>query len=188
MAGIYSGGIIVIAGIGGTLVGGYASDVLNRRHAGARVLVCGIGFLLCIPAYLFALLADSIPLFTIFFIITAFLLTIYTGPSTAAMQDVVPARLRSTALALSLLIGHLLGDAFAPTLVGILATAFDPTGGHHYRQNIAGHELGAALLYTCIPALILAGLVGVLGAKWMGSDIQAAQDTDEQDRLGMAQA
>lgn len=182
LAGIYGGGIIVIAGIGGTLVGGYAADMLNRKHAGARILVCGIGFLLCIPAYLFAILARNVVLFTIFFIITAFLLSIYTGPSTAAMQDVVPARLRSTALALSLLVGHMLGDAFAPTLVGILATSFDPTGGSHYSQNIAGQELATALLYTCLPALLLAGLVGVFGAKWMAADIQTAQQADVYDR------
>jgi MFS family permease len=194
LAGIYSGGIIVLAGIVGTLVGGYASDMLNRRHAGARVLVCGIGFLLSVPAYAVALLANNLVLFTIFFILTAFLLTIYTGPSTAATQDVVPSRLRSSAIALSLLIAHMLGDAFAPTLVGVMATSFDPTGGEHFRLGMAGHDLATSLLYTCLPALFIAGLIGVSGARWMAEDIREAQRVDAQELteqansvVGMAQ-
>ncbi|MBO0792674.1 MAG: MFS transporter, partial [Ktedonobacteraceae bacterium] len=43
LAGLYSGGVIVVAGIIGTLLGGYMADVLNRRYPGARILVCGIG-------------------------------------------------------------------------------------------------------------------------------------------------
>src|SRR5215467_3765043 len=54
MAGLYSGGVIVLAGIAGTVVGGYLADVLNRRHPGARVLICGIGFLLGAPSFALA--------------------------------------------------------------------------------------------------------------------------------------
>src|SRR2546421_5801521 len=51
VASILAGGVVVIAGIVGLLVGGYMSDALNRRYACARVLVYGIGFLLCAPAF-----------------------------------------------------------------------------------------------------------------------------------------
>ena len=185
-AGLFSGGVIVIAGLIGTVFGGYLADWLNRRHAGSRVLVCGIGFLLSAPAFALAMLAQSFGLFALFFIITTILITFYTGPSTAATQDVAPAALRASAVAVSLLIAHLLGDAFSPTLVGVLARLFDPTGGGHFALNRAGHDLALALLITCTPALVIAGLVGLFGARWMKADVAAAQEADRVARVPAA--
>ncbi|WP_170142354.1 spinster family MFS transporter [Thermosporothrix hazakensis] len=182
-AGLYSGGVIVIASLIGTLTGGYLSDLLNRRHPGARVLVCGLGFLLCAPVFATAILTRDMTLFTLFFVLTAILLTLYTGPSTAAIQDVVPSYLRSSAVAVSMLVAHLLGDAFAPPLVGMLATSFDPTHGTHFQANMAGNELALAFLYTCVPALVLAGLVGIFGARWMKDDVAAAEQADREARI-----
>ena len=177
-AGLISGGVIVLAGMAGTVLGGYMADWLNRRHQGARVLVCGIGFLVGTPSFAVAITTHSFTVFIIFFVLTAMLLTIYTGPSTAATQDVVPSILRASAVAVTLLIAHLLGDAFAPTLVGTLAKAFDPTHGTHFTNNVAGHDLAQALLITCTPALVIAGLVGIFGARWMKADVAAAQEAD----------
>jgi len=171
--------VIVLAGLAGTVTGGYMADWLNRRHQGARVLVCGIGFLLSAPSFALAVTSHSFLLFSIFFIVTTILLTIYTGPSTAATQDVVPSVLRASAVAISLLIAHLLGDAFAPTIVGVLAKSFDPTHGQHFAQNMGGQDLAQALLFTCTPALIIAGLVGIFGARWMRADVAAAQQADK---------
>lgn len=177
-AGLFSGAVIVLAGMAGTVLGGYLADWLNRRHQGARVLVCGIGFLLSAPAFALAVTSRNFAIFTLFFVLTTILLTLYTGPSTAATQDVVPSILRASAVAVSLLIAHLLGDAFAPTLVGILANAFDPTHGTHFAHNSGGQDLARALLFTCTPALALAGLAGIFGARWMRSDVAAAQQAD----------
>jgi MFS family permease len=178
LAGLYSGGVIVLAGIAGTVVGGYMADMLNRRHPGSRVLVCGIGFLLGAPSFVLAMLYHDLTIFTIFFVITAFLLTIYTGPSTAATQDVVPSALRASAVAITLLIAHMLGDAFAPALVGVIATSIDPTHGAHFLAGEAGKDLSWALLVTCTPALTIAGLIGIFGARWMAADVAAAEQAD----------
>ncbi|GAC1643716.1 MAG: MFS transporter [Ktedonobacteraceae bacterium] len=177
-AGLFSGAVVVLAGMAGTVLGGYMADWLNKRHPGSRILVCGIGFLLGAPAFAIAVTFHNLLVFTIFFVISTLLLTLYTGPSTAATQDVVPSALRASAVALSLLIAHLLGDAFSPTLVGVLATSFDPTHGHHFAASIAGQDLSSALLVTCTPALAIAGFVGIFGAGWMKSDIAAAEEAD----------
>lgn len=182
-AGLFAGGVIVVAGLIGTVFGGYLADWLNRRHPGSRVLVCGIGFLLSAPTFALSVTVHSFMLFAVFFIVTTVLITFYTGPSTAATQDVAPAALRASAVAISLLIAHLLGDAFSPVLVGVLAHSFDHTGGTHFVQNIAGHDLAMAMLVTCTPALVIAGLVGIFGARWMKADVAAAQ---EMDRLAAA--
>jgi MFS transporter, Spinster family, sphingosine-1-phosphate transporter len=184
-AGLFSGAVIVLAGLVGTVLGGYMADWLNRRHQGARVLVCGIGFLLGAPSFALAITTHNFLVFCVFFIVTAILLTLYTGPSTAATQDVVPAILRASAIAVSLFIAHLLGDAFAPTLVGVLASAFDPTHGQHFANNMGGQDLAKALLFTCTPALLIAGLIGVFGARWMKADVARAQEAD---KLGLTSA
>src|SRR5947208_9318998 len=184
-AGLFSGAVIVLAGLVGTVLGGYMADWLNRRHQGARVLVCGIGFLLSAPSFALAITTHNFQVFSVFFIVTTILLTLYTGPSTAATQDVVPAILRASAIAVSLFFAHLLGDAFAPTLVGLLASAFDPTHGQHFAHNMGGQDLARALLFTCTPALLIAGLVGIFGARWMRADVATAQEAD---KLGLASA
>src|SRR6266487_10399 len=184
-AGLFSGAVIVLAGLVGTVLGGYMADWLNRRHQGARVLVCGIGFLLSAPSFALAITTHNFLIFSVFFIVTTILLTLYTGPSTAATQDVVPAILRASAIAVSLFFAHLLGDAFAPTLVGLLASAFDPTHGQHFVHNMGGQDLARALLLTCTPALLIAGLVGIFGARWMRADVATAQEAD---KLGLASA
>jgi MFS family permease len=178
LAGIFSGGIIVVAGSIGTVGGGYLADLLNRRHPGARVLVCGIGFLLSAPTFALAITARSFALFAIFFVITTVFITLYVGPSMAATQDVAPSALRASAIAISLFIAHALGDAFSPTLIGVLTRLFDPTGGTHFAQNLAGHDLSLAMLVTCTPALAIAGLVGIIGARWMKVDVAAAMEAD----------
>jgi MFS family permease len=184
-AGIFSGAVIVLAGLVGTVLGGYMADWLNRRNQGSRVLVCGIGFLLSAPSFAVAITTHNFMIFSVFFILTTILLTLYTGPSTAATQDVVPAILRASAIAVSLFIAHLLGDAFAPTLVGVLASAFDPTHGQHFAHDIGGQDLAKALLVTCTPALLIAGVVGIFGARWMQADVAAAQEVD---KLGLTSA
>ncbi len=177
-AGLFSGAVVVLAGMAGTVLGGYMADWLNKSHPGSRILVCGIGFVLGAPAFALAITSSNLIVFTIFFVLSTLLLTLYTGPSTAATQDVVPSALRASAVAISLLIAHLLGDAFSPTLVGVLATQFDPTHGHHFAIGMAGNDLSTALLFTCTPALVIAGLIGLFGARWMKSDIAAADEAD----------
>ncbi len=81
-------------------------------------------------------------------------------------------------MAATLLIAIGLGEAFSPTLIGVLATHFDPTGGSQFAQNLAGHDLSQAMLVTCTPALAIAGLIGVIGARWMKQDVARAQEAD----------
>jgi hypothetical protein len=81
-------------------------------------------------------------------------------------------------VAITLLFAHALGDAFLPTLVGMLARHFDPTGGSHFARNMAGHDISQAMLVTCTPALAIAGLVGIIGARWMKTDVEAATKAD----------
>ncbi len=177
-AGLFSGAVIVVAGSIGTISGGYLADLFSRHNPGARVFICGIGFLISAPAFALSVTVHNFALFTLFFVITTIFISVYTGPCAAAIQDVAPSVQRASAVAITLLIAHTLGDAFAPAFVGILARFFDPTGGTHFAHNMAGHDLSLAIVFTCTPALIIAGLVGIFGARWMKADLDAAAAID----------
>ena len=179
VAGLLAGGVVVLGGGAGTIVGGYLADILNRHHPGARIFVGGLGFLVCAPSFALMVTIPSFAGAGLFLFLTAALILMYSGPSTAATQDVVPSALRASAVAISTLFIHLLGDAFAPQLVGALAQWFDPTHGQHFLQSVAGNDLRLAFLITCVPALFIAGLVGIFGARWMKDDIAAAERADK---------
>jgi len=182
-AGLLAGVVIVIGGGVGTIFGGHLADLLNRRNPNARVLVGGIGFLICAPSFALAVTIHNLGIFLVFFFLTSALILLYTGPCTAATQDVVPSALRASSIAISLLLAHLLGDAFAPAIVGVLANVFDPTHGQHFAHHVAGNDLSLAFLVTCVPTLVIAGLVGIFGARWMKGDIAAAELADRAEKI-----
>ncbi len=177
-AGLYTGVGLVLAGVTGVILGGYAADWLGQRLAGARVLVCGLSFVLSAPCYFVAIVVavnlHSLALFSLFFAITAVLLNINAGPLAAATLDVAPVALRASAVAISLFVSHMLGDAFAPSLLGWLASSFDPTG-YDFAHNMAGHDLTRAMIYVYPASLLIAGIIGIVGSRWMKDDVTAAQ-------------
>jgi MFS family permease len=179
VAGLLSGFVVVFGGSVGTIAGGYLADVLNRHHPGARIFVGGLGFLACAPSFVLMMIIPNFAEAGFFLFLTAVLIQMYAGPAIAAAQDVVPSALRASAVAIIILFTHLLGDAFAPQVVGVLAQWFDPTHGQHFLQSVAGNDLRLAFLVTCVPALAIAGLVGIFGARWMKDDIAAAERADK---------
>ncbi|HLW01424.1 MAG TPA: MFS transporter [Ktedonobacterales bacterium] len=186
-AGLFTGFGVALAAIPGAILGGYVSDIINRRYPGARVLVCGLGFLVGAPSYLLSVIVGvgthNIVLYGVFFFLTTLLLNLYLGPGAAAICDVVPSSLRASAVAISVFASNILGTAFAPALVGALAKALDPTGGQHFVHNVAGVDLSLALAYTCPAALAIAGVVGVIGARWVKDDMRRAQRAESQTAL-----
>jgi len=183
-AGLFTGFGVAIAAIPGAILGGWLSDTLNRRYPGARMLVCGIGFLVGAPSYVLSVVVgirtDNVLLYSLFFFSTTLLLNLYLGPGAACLQDVVPSALRASAAAISLFVSSLLGTAFAPLLVGALSNALDPTHGLHFAHNVAGTDISRALLYTCPAALAIAGVIGIVGSRWVKDDMLAAQRAEQQ--------
>lgn len=183
-AAFFTGFAVVLAASAGVIMGGYIADWWSRYYAGARVLVSGLGFVLSMPTYLVATLiavyTHNLAWYTVFFVLTAILVNLSAGPTGAATQDVVPTMLRGSAVAISLFIAHILGDAFSPSLLGALARSFDPTG-QHFLHNVAGHDLMLALIFIFPPALGLSGAIAIFGSRWMKSDMEAAQRIDRQE-------
>ncbi len=143
---------LVLGGFLGAILGGALSDWLNRWVPGGRVLAITVGFALAIPCYILMLLTASLPIFLLASALTTLTLNLPSAALTATPQDVAPPHLRATAIAVTMLLAHLLGDIWASWAVGKLATALH-------------EQLALALLLIGGPALALGLIVSLFGAR-----------------------
>ena len=113
--------ITVIAGIGGTFIGGYVADKLAPRVRQAYLYVSGLSMLAAVPAAWLAFRAVSPAGYITALLVAEFLVFFSTGPINVVIVSVVPVGIRATAMAVSIFIIHLFGDAAAPWLLGALS-------------------------------------------------------------------
>ncbi|MFZ1219790.1 MAG: MFS transporter [Chthoniobacterales bacterium] len=152
------GGITVVAGLLSTLLGGFMADRLQKRFSGSYFLVSGIGMLLAFP-FSIAMLYTPFPLAWVFMFGAVFFVFLNTGPSNAALANVVSSRVRASAFAMNILVIHLFGDAFSPPLLGAVAGRAD--------MNVAFLIISAAMLVS--------GIIWLLGMKYLAADTAAAE-------------
>lgn len=150
---LIAGGVLIPAGVLGTLLGGVVADWLSLRFPGGRMMAVGIGFAGAAPFFIAAFLSQNlVALLSLAFIGVAFL-NMYNGPLNAAIQDVVPAALRASAIAVIMTLAHLLGDVGSPTIVGTLA------------GKLPGHNVAHALVICGGPALIVGAILAIWATK-----------------------
>jgi MFS family permease len=154
-----AGIVIIVGGLTGQVSGGNVADWLGKRIPGGRILTATVGFGLAIPAYALMLLTHSLVLFTLFGILAVLAINLPIGPVLASAQDVTPKAIRATALAMTLLVGHLCGDVWAPAAVGMVSTAL-------------GEHVATSLLIFGAPALLLAAIIGFFGVRVYVSEIR----------------
>ena len=117
------GMIVVLSGLGATLLGGWLGDKLRATGVrGAYFLVAGWSTVLAFPFFLVMLFVPFpyawIPLF-----VAVFGLFVNTGPANTVLANVTRADIRATAFAVNILVIHLLGDVISPPLIGVTADA-----------------------------------------------------------------
>lgn len=166
-AGTLSGAVLAGGSLLGTLIGGWLADFLQRRIPQGRMIVTTVAFLVGAPLSLLALSFQNLTTFIIIFGFAIVCLSLCLGPIQAILQDITPPDIRSTAIGLALLLGHLLGDASSPLIVGAISQA--------------QHSLGFALRVTAPTCLFLAGLICIIGIKTVSKDMQAMQKGLQQD-------
>ena len=185
MGSILAGGLLVVGGIVGGIYGGSWANRLRRKYVGARVRTGGLGFLYAAPCVALTLGAPyilrAIPsyqalpqatqvqigvvIFAIMGLASSFFLNVYNGPTSAALQDVLPPNLRAAGGGLELTLAHLLGDIYAPAAVGGLSVVLS--------GFLGGEQIGLALLITCPLALLGAGAAGIWGSRYYKRDVEA---------------
>jgi MFS family permease len=129
-AGLYSGVIFLVAGFLGNIAGGWLSDLCHRRWSGGRLWFLAIAQLVIGPPALawYVLPTDSIWFYVVWFI-GSFAATGYFGPIFATVQDLVPARVRSTTVGVLLLLVNIFATGLAPWVAGAIGDATTLTRG-----------------------------------------------------------
>ena len=154
------GGLVVVTGLGGTLVGGYLADWLHKRMkgGGAYFLLSGVTMLAAFPFFL-AMLYSPFPAAWVVMGVSIFLIFMGTGPTNTIIANVTPPRMRGSAFALNILIIHLFGDAISPTVIGLVSDAT--------------HSMNAGFAVVGV-AMVLAGVFWLLGARHLKEDTEMA--------------
>ncbi|HWB32378.1 MAG TPA: MFS transporter [Acidobacteriaceae bacterium] len=141
------GAITVVAGLGGTAVGGIVAQRWSHRTGKALYLVPAISAAIAVPPALLCFFGSEwfgTQAFTLPGLgIAVFLIFLGTGPVNAATVNAVQPEIRAAALAGQLLTIHLLGDAISPKIIGAISD----------RSNL-NLGLGATLVTMLVAAAI----------------------------------
>ncbi len=169
-AGTGFGAVTVVAGLIGTLTGGWLGDRAQARSHGGYFRVSGIGLLLGAP---FVVLLPSMPGVSAALALAFFaelLLFLNTGPLNAALVASMPAATRARAVAMYVFFIHAFGDAISPPLMGLVSDAAN---------------IGLAIALTSVPVAI-AGVALLIGARKVSRLPRGlrALDTDAVDGAG----
>jgi MFS family permease len=153
------GATTVLAGILGTLVGGWLGDRWQKKSSKGYLLVSGWGFLIGAPFAAWAILAPDLTSCMTAIFLAEFFLFLNTGPLNTVIINVSNPAVRAMAFAVNIFFIHALGDAISPTILGWLS---DQWG------------LRSALLITPF-AMVLAGLFCFLCGRYVEQDMALAE-------------
>jgi MFS family permease len=117
------GVIIVVTGFLGTFAGGWLGDFFLKRTPQAYLWVSGWATLAAAPVALVAFVAGNRIVYMGAIVVAELLLFASTGPINSAIVNLVAPTERATAVALSILAIHLLGDVPSPPLIGMISDA-----------------------------------------------------------------
>jgi sugar phosphate permease len=146
-AGEFFGFVLVVAGLVGTLIGGFAATTWQKRNPAGYAWSLGLSVLVSVPMAFGAFLASSSFWSMAFLAGAMFFLFLPTGPVNTLILETAPVNLHASAMAVSIFSIHLFGDMWSPEIVGRLADS-------------AGGNLSQALL-------ILPGALIVAAALWL---------------------
>lgn len=154
------GVIVVLAGLGATLLGGLTGDWLRDRGVrGAYFHTAGWSTVLGWPFFL-VMLYIPFPLAWVPLFLAVFLLFFNTGPANTVLANVTRPQVRATAFAVNILVIHMLGDVISPPLIGLIT-------------SVADLHTAFLIVSVTIPA---GGLLWVAGARFLDADTRRAAD------------
>jgi MFS transporter, Spinster family, sphingosine-1-phosphate transporter len=149
------GATTVLAGILGTLAGGWLGDRWQKRSGKGYLLVSGWGFLIGTPFAVWAILAPGLTGCMSAIFMAEFFLFLNTGPLNTVIINVTNPAVRAMAFAVNIFFIHALGDAVSPSILGWLSDRWD---------------LRSALLITPC-AMVLAGLFCFICGRFVVQDM-----------------
>jgi len=115
------GGIALVTGFVGTFAGGWLGDFFLPRSKQSYLWVSGIATLIAAPATFIAVTNPHRAIYLPAIAIAEVFIFMCTGPVNSAIINVVKPAERATAVGLSVLVMHLIGDIPSPPLIGAVS-------------------------------------------------------------------
>jgi MFS family permease len=115
------GAVTVLAGIIGTMTGGWLGDRWQKKSSSGYLLVSGWGFLIGTPFAVWAILSPTLTGCMSAIFIAEFFLFLNTGPLNTVIINVTDSSIRAMAFAVNIFFIHALGDAISPAILGWLS-------------------------------------------------------------------
>jgi MFS transporter, Spinster family, sphingosine-1-phosphate transporter len=144
-------GAIALAGTLGTLSGGMLGSRLQRHTPSAPLWVSGLGIVLSWPLAALTIFSNLPAIYIPALVGAIFLLFLHPGLITAVIVSVAGAGLRAQAVALNIIIIHLVGDAPSTLLIGWTADHYGLTWG--VALTLVALALAAVLILAAVPHL-----------------------------------
>lgn len=145
------GGIAVGSGLIGTLLGGYLGDKWStKKGQGGHLKLSALSMALSFPFFIGTLYAPNIGWLIFFLAFTQLFFFLSTSPVMVSVIESVPANAQTTAVAITIFLCHILGDAISSPLIGFIS---DKTGSLQTGMSI------------CIPMIFVCSLFWFLGMK-----------------------
>ncbi len=142
-------GSVTVAGGLGTFIGGFLGSRLLSYTLGAPLWVSGLGVVLALPLAAVAIFATSPLLYVPALAGAIFLLFLNPGVLTAVVVSVAGPWRRAQAVALNIVVIHLVGDVPSPFLIGWVSDLQSLTWG--VSLTLVALAAGAALILAALP-------------------------------------
>jgi predicted MFS family arabinose efflux permease len=122
--GLLLGLMIGVSGVIGTFVGGQIADAAAKKDTRAYVTVPAVAIIAGGPFFVAAMLTPNPYLCIALLAVPTGLNSLWYGPVYAAVQGIVPPRLRATAVAIMLFIVNMIGLGLGPLTLGLVSDYF----------------------------------------------------------------
>lgn len=136
-------GIGVFCGIGGVITGGILGDRIGRQRRGGHALVAGVSLVAAVPLGLGCLLVTNKPIFAVLTATTVFCLFMCNGPVVVVVDQLAPPQYAATLQAVFLFGIHVLGDATAGSVIGLIGAS--TTVAHSLLVTVVAFGLASVL-------------------------------------------
>jgi MFS family permease len=170
------GVMAMVASILGALAGGWLSDWLTRRRGrDAKLLVLAVTAAVCIPVRLLYPLMPSLELALCFAFVAVTLVAVPYGVAAAALQIMVPSRMRGQLTAVYFFVQSLIGLGVGPTMVGVFTDHFfhDPKMLRYSLMIVGG---GAQIVAAVLFLLAQRGYQTTIMNAWVEDDRHRVRD------------
>jgi MFS family permease len=153
-AGFSSTFYLQIASVLGVISGGVLADRLARRRAGGRMMTQAFGLMAGVPFIFITGWTLSVPLLVLALAGFGYFKGLYDANIWASLHDVVPARLRATAVGVMNSFGWV-GAGFAPVAIALASE----------RYGMSAAISASSIVYLLVGALLLFGTFRFMGPR-----------------------